>query len=95
MPNLVNKKSDFLSKVVEYAGKAEAIVREIAELSSYYTDNGFNAGGANVIADADCIGTNSHLTAALVQAAMAAIVNVNLNAAQKTTMRQVSVSPVP
>lgn len=90
MATLAQKKSDFLTALVSYSSKAEAIVRDIAELSSYFTDNGFATGGANAIADADCVSPNDHLTAALVNAAMTAIVNVNLNAGQKTTMRQVS-----
>ena len=95
MANLASKKSNYLSILVDYAAKASSLARDIQELNNYFIDNGFATAGANAIVDADCVGENAHLTAALVNAAMTAIVNVNLTPAQRTTMRQVTKDTIP
>lgn len=93
--DLSKKKSDVLSQIVAFAPKAEALARNIAELNSNFVDNGFATAGTNAIVDADCIGENSHMTAALANSAIAALLNINLTPAQKATLRQVSRTVIP
>jgi hypothetical protein len=68
MPDLTAKKSDYLSRVVDLSERLTDVLKDAQELTSYRGDNGFETGGTNAIADADCVGENAHLTAATVDA---------------------------
>ena len=70
---LAAKKSDALSTLVSLTKTGMLVAQQIQELVAYITDNGFLSGGANPIADGDCIGDNSHLDAALVNSAVTAL----------------------
>jgi hypothetical protein len=92
--SMVAKKSDAVSYLVQMAPKAEALSRDVIELLSYFTDNGFLTGGANAIVDADLVGENQHLTAAQVNAGVAAINSLKLSTANATILRQIARTPV-
>lgn len=100
------KKRDMAIKCVEYAAKALALTSQVAELRQVYADMGFNTGvitglaaspGVNPFIQTDLDATDNahHLTPALLDTFITDIGNVNLNAAQKTTMRKVENIPVP
>jgi hypothetical protein len=94
--DLTNKRRDFASACVNYAAKAISLTRDVAELVSLYTDNGFNPGGTNPFQQTDLDNSaNAHLTPAIIDAFVTAISNVNLNAGQRTTMRKVASVVIP
>lgn len=95
MPNLTKKKSDVLSKLVQITPQAMAIAAQLQELVDYCTDNGFKTGQANAIADADCVGENDHLDAAVFNAALNALNTLTLNNASKTALRKATRTPIP
>lgn len=95
MANLASKKSDALSTLVSLTKTGMLVAQQIQELVSYVTDNGFLTGGANPIADGDCVGDNAHLDAAIFNAAVTAIGTMTLSNANKTTLRKAGKSPVP
>lgn len=71
------------------------LARRAEELALYQTANGFQSGGAAAITDADCVGANSHLTAALVNSVVtvAGQVGTAVTSAMRVTMRQASPKP--
>lgn len=66
MADQTNRKSNFISKVGDLSAQLLALTRDCEELAAYQTDSGFQIGGANAIVDADCVGDNAHMTAALI-----------------------------
>lgn len=96
MPDMKGKKLDFATMCIDYATKANALTRDIVELSDYWRDNGFAVGGANPIVQSDLDGTTvAHLTPAMLASFISAIGNVNLTPAQRTVMRQVAKKTIP
>lgn len=93
--NLIDKKSNALSRLVDLIPKAFLVAAEVQEIVSYITDNGFLTSGASPIADADCIGTNSHLDAALFNAAVGAINTITLSNPNKLILRKATTTPLP
>lgn len=94
MANLTAKKSDAISALVAFSIKAEGLARDIAELQSFFTDNGFLTGGGNAIVDGDCVGANAHLTATLVNSGVTAIATMALSTPNKTVLRQIAATSV-
>lgn len=64
--SLEQKKSDYLSRVVEFSEEMMQLFQKAEELAAYRADNGFQTGGANPIAEADIVGANAHLTPVVV-----------------------------
>lgn len=95
MADLASKKSDYISNVVSFAERLLALTREGEELVLYQTANGLQTGGANAIVDADAVGTNSHVTAATVNAVatIAGQLGSAVTTAMRNTMRQASRQP--
>jgi len=93
--DMQRKKTDALAKLVEMDPQAMALALRIQEFVAYVTDCGFLTGGANAITDADCVGENAHLDAALFNNAVSALGSMTLSTNNKTTLRKASRSPVP
>lgn len=93
--NLSQKKSDALSSLVALTPDAFELAAKIQELVAYVTDNGFLTGGSSPILDADCVGENAHMDAALFNSAITAISSVSLSTGNKTTLRKTSKKPLP
>ncbi len=91
--SLATKKVEALRAFVALSLKAEAMARDIKELQTYFTDNGFLTGGGNAIVDADCVGDYAHLTASLVNSGITAIATVALSTGNATILRQIASSP--
>lgn len=68
---------------------------QIAEFIAYCTDNGFLAGGANQITDADFLGDNGHIDQTKFNAAITALQTITLSNANKTTLRLINKHPIP
>ena len=87
MASFTDKKKDWASSAITIAQKARALVDQIQELRSFYTDNGFNVDGANAFTNGELAATAelAHLTAALLETFHADINNVKLTNAEKTT----------
>ena len=96
MADLALKKRAVAVAAVAYAQKALALVLQVAELRTAFADNGFQPGGANAITQQDLDASGAPwLTPALLEQCLTDLGNVNLNPAQRTTMRRVSQAPVP
>ena len=91
--DLKSKKSDLLSRIVTSANDAGTLLHDFSEIKAFFDDNGFAAGGANAIVDGDCMGTNSHLSADLINGfmvAMEALVKASFGVKEMAAIRQVS-----
>lgn len=95
MATLTGKKSDFLSRVGSLSAQLLKIAVESDELTAFQTDNTFQAGGANAVADADCVGNNEHMTAAQVAAVMTVVAafSTAMTPARRTILRQANRQP--
>lgn len=93
--DLTSKKSDYCSAVAAFAEALLDLTRRGEELSLYQSANGFQSGGAAAIVDADCVGGNSHLTAASVNAVVTVAGQLGgaVTTAMRITMRQTSPKP--
>lgn len=97
MADLASKKSNYISATLDFAEALLALTRTGEELALYQSANGLQAGGANAVIDADCVGTNSHVTAANVNAVVtiAGQLGGAVTTAMRNTMRQASHKPTP
>lgn len=97
MASLVEKKTDYISSALTFAEQLLALTRTAEELALYQSANGFQAGGANALVDADAVGTNGHVTAATVNAVVtiAGQLGTAVTTAMRNTMRQASHRPTP
>lgn len=94
MPNLTQKKSDAMTKLVQMIPLAMDVAQQVKELDAYFADNGFKTGGNNAIVDGDCIGENAHLSATIMNDALAGIASLVLSTTNATKMRLASRTPV-
>lgn len=87
--DLAAKKTDYISATVAFAEALLALTRTGEELAAYQSANGFQSGGGAPIVDADCVGTNGHLTAATVNAVVtiAGQLGTAVTTAMRNTMR--------
>jgi hypothetical protein len=97
MPDLAAKKSDYISAALSFAEQLLALTRTGEELALYQTANALQSGGASALVDADCTGTNAHVTAATVNAVVtiAGQLGGAVTTAMRNTMRQASHKPTP
>lgn len=95
--DLAAKKSDYLSSVVSFAEQLLALTRTGEELALYQSANAYQSGGASAIVDADCIGSNSHLTAAITNAVVtiAGQLGSAVTSTMRNTMRTAGRKPQP
>lgn len=93
--DLSAKKSDYISSVVTFAEALLALTRAGEELAAYQGANGFQAAGPSAVVDADCIGSNSHMSAATVNAVVtiAGQLGGAVTTAMRNTMRQANRKP--
>lgn len=92
MAEFTLKKQNSLNSLIRFCNTMLPMALAVAEFQSQMTDDGFLTGGANAITDADCTATPGaqHLTAALVNSAVAALATMTLSNVNKTTVRQAS-----
>lgn len=97
MPDLAEKKTEYISAAITFAEQLLALTREAEELALYQSANGLQSGGANAIVDGDAIGSNKHVTAATVNAVVviAGQLGGAVSTAMRNTMRQASHKPTP
>jgi len=95
MPDQSARKSDFISTCVSLSAQLLSLTRDCEETAAYRTDSEFQAGGANAIVDADCVGANAHMTAATVAAVVTIFGQLGgaLTAAMRKSLRQASTKP--
>lgn len=95
MADQTSRKLDYLSAVVSFGEDLLALTRRGEELALYQSASGFQAGGANAIVDADCVGGNMHLTAASTNAVVtiAGQLGGAVSAGMRNSLRLVSRQP--
>lgn len=95
--DLTAKKSDYVSAALTFAEQLLALTRTGEELALYQSANGLQAGGSTALVDADCTGTNSHVTASTVNAVVtiAGQLGGAVSTAMRNTLRQASHKPTP
>lgn len=84
------KKLDFARHISDISRDILLISQKIDELSLYYSNNGFDSGGAHPIIDADLTGDLNYLTAANIAGVISAMATIQtaLTAGVKTNLRQ-------
>ena len=74
-------KTNFISNAATAAQNAVNAIQALASLYQTAIDEGYQAGGANAIVDADFVGNNAFMTAAQLQAALTVFNTINTNLA--------------
>jgi len=95
--DLSSKKSNYISQTITFAEQLLALTRTGEELALYQAANGFQSGGGAEVTDTDCIGENSHVNKATVNAVVtiAGQLGSAVTTAMRNTMRQASKKPTP
>jgi hypothetical protein len=95
VPNQSDRKSNFISRSVTLSAELLALTRDCEEMALYRTDSAFQVGGANAIADADCVGGNAHMSATLLAAVVTIFgqLGTALTPAMRASLRQASINP--